>query len=42
MANGRSFDPNGMNAAMVDVPLGTKVTVTSIDNPTKVYTGHGH
>lgn len=35
MANGRVFDPNAMAAAMLKVPLGTKVKVVSIDNPAK-------
>ncbi len=31
MANGRMFDPNAMNAAMLNVPLGTMVKVTMLE-----------
>ena len=32
MANGKPFDANAMNAAMLHVPLGTKVKVLSLDS----------
>lgn len=35
MANGKQFDPNAMAAAMLHVPLGTKVTVTSLRDPSR-------
>jgi len=35
MANGQLFDPSGMNAAMLKVPLGTMVTVQLADNPSR-------
>jgi rare lipoprotein A len=35
MANGEPFDPNAMAAAMLKVPLGTKVKVTSLEDPSK-------
>ena len=35
MANGKPFDPNAMNAAMKLVPRGTRVKVTSVDDPSK-------
>ena len=35
MANGKPFDGEAMNAAMLRVPLGTKVTVTSLRDPSK-------
>ena len=35
MANGRPFDAAAMNAAMLHVPLGTKVKVISLDDPTR-------
>lgn len=35
MANGKPFDGNAMNAAMLHVPLGMKVTVTSLRDPSK-------
>ena len=35
MANGKLFDGTAMNAAMLHVPLGTKVHVVSMDDPSK-------
>lgn len=35
MANGKPFDGNAMNAAMLHVPLGTRVAVTSLRDPSK-------
>lgn len=35
MANGRMFDANAMSAAMLGVPFGTIVTVTSLKDPTR-------
>lgn len=35
MANEKPFDANAMNAAMLHVPLGTKVTVASLHDPSK-------
>lgn len=35
MANGKPFDGGAMNAAMLHVPLGTKVKVVSMDDPSK-------
>ena len=35
MANGRVFDANAMNAAMLKVPLGTVVTVHLADDPSR-------
>lgn len=38
MANGQIFDPNAMNAAMRDVPLGTVVTVRLAEDPSRFIT----
>jgi rare lipoprotein A len=35
MANGKPYDGNALNAAMLHVPLGTKVRVTSLRDPSK-------
>lgn len=35
MANGQMFDGKAMSAAMLGVPFGTVVTVTSLKDPTK-------
>jgi rare lipoprotein A len=35
MANGKMFDPNAMNGAMLDVPLGTVVTVRLQRDPSR-------
>lgn len=35
MANGKPFDGGAMNAARLHVPLGTKVKVVSMDDPSK-------
>jgi hypothetical protein len=35
MANGKMFDPNAMNAAMLGVPLGTTVTVKTQGDPSQ-------
>ena len=38
MANGRPFDPNAMNAAMLEVPLGTVVRIRLAENPSRFIT----
>lgn len=35
MTNGQMFDPEAMNAAMMKVPLGTRVKVVSASDPSK-------
>jgi rare lipoprotein A len=35
MANGRVFDPDAMNVAMLKVPLGTVVTVRLAEDPSR-------
>lgn len=39
LANGKMFDATAMNAAMLGVPFGTIVTVTSLKDPTKSING---
>ncbi len=45
MSDHQMFDPDGMKAAMLGVPLGTKVQVQSLKTPSKVIivtvTDHG-
>ena len=36
MSDHQKFDPDGMNAATLGVPLGTKVQVQSLKTPSKV------
>ena len=35
MANGALFDASAMNAAMLHIPLGTRVRVTSLTDPSR-------